>query len=153
VQRLPRWFVWPAHWLSALLFGVAAAGLWVAWIWLLYQGEPPPVDGLGNYLPMDQGFQWQPAVYVTAAVLTVVWLWAVLRFRPSRPAALLAWPVGVVMVWCLLALHQPWIDAAIVEGKLAKAVPAELLPEPAPAATRAAPAPEGTEADTTATAL
>mgnify|MGYP006271915127 FL=1 len=153
VQRLPRWLVWPAHWLSALVFGVAAAALWVAWVWLLYLGEPPPVDGLGNYLPMDQGFQWQPVAYVTAAVLTVVWLWVVLRFRPSRPAALLAWPVGMVMVWSLLALHQPWIDAAIAEGKLAKSVPEQLVPEPAPAAMPAAPAPQDAGADTTATAL
>lgn len=153
VQRVPRWLVWPAHWLSALLFGVVAAALWGAWVWLLYQGEPPPVTGLGDYLPTDQGFTWQPVVYVTAALLTVIWLWAVMRFRPSRPAALLAWPVGVVMVWSLLALHQPWLDAAIAEGKLAKAVPEELVPEPA-----AAPAAEGGAdaagpSSTTATAL
>ncbi|WP_295543094.1 hypothetical protein [uncultured Thiohalocapsa sp.] len=153
VQRLPRWFVWPVHWLSALLFGAIAAVLWVAWVWLLYQGEPLPVNGLGNYLPTDQGFEWQPAVYVTAALLTVIWLWAVMRFRPSRPAALLAWPVGVVMVWSLLALHQPWIDAAIAEGTLAKAMPAALLPEPAPAGTSAVPAPAGTGAEASATAL
>jgi 4-amino-4-deoxy-L-arabinose transferase-like glycosyltransferase len=141
VLRLPRWFVWPAHWLSALLFGAIAAALWGAWIWLMHQGEPPPVEALGQYLPMDYGFQWQPAVYVTAAVLTLIWLWAVMRFRPSRPAALLAWPAGVVMVWSLVALHQPWIDAAIAEGTLAKAIPAELAPQPGLQAEPAAPAP------------
>ncbi len=140
VQRMPRWFVWPAHWVSAVLFGAAAAALWLAWLWLLYLGEPPPVDALGNYLPTDQTFQWQPTAYLTAAALTVIWLWAVLRFRPSRPAALLAWPAGVVMVWSLLALHQPWLDAAITDGTLAKTVPAEILPEPA---TPAAAEPEG----------
>jgi hypothetical protein len=76
-----------------------------------------------------------------------------MRFRPSRPAALLAWPVGIVMVWSLLALHQPWLDAAIAEGKLAKAVPAELMPEPAPASAPAATAPEGAAPGTAATAL
>ncbi|MGD9299035.1 MAG: hypothetical protein PVG09_04965, partial [Thiohalocapsa sp.] len=134
-------------------FGVVAAALWATWVWLLYKGAPPPVEGLGQYLPMDQGFIWQPAVYVTAAVLTVLWLWVVMRFRPSRPAALLAWPVGIVMVWSLLALHQPWLDAAIAEGKLAKAVPAELMPEPAPASAPAATAPEGAAPGTAATAL
>jgi 4-amino-4-deoxy-L-arabinose transferase-like glycosyltransferase len=133
VQRLPGLFVWPVHWLSVLLFGVIAVALWGAWIWLLYQGEPPPVEGLGAFLPMDQGFTWQPAVYLTAAVLTVIWLWLVMRFRPSRPAALLAWPAGVVMVWSLLALHQPWLDAAMTEGRLAKRLPLELL-EQAPRA-------------------
>jgi 4-amino-4-deoxy-L-arabinose transferase-like glycosyltransferase len=132
IRRLPGLLIWPAHWLSALLFGVIAAALWGAWIWLLYQGEPPPLEGLGNYLPMDYGFQWQPAVYVTAAAATVIWLWVVMRFRPSRPAALLAWPTGVVMVWSLVALHQPWLDAAIEEGTLAKALPAELLPQLGP---------------------
>jgi 4-amino-4-deoxy-L-arabinose transferase-like glycosyltransferase len=131
VQRLPRWFVWPLHWVSAVLFGAIAIALWGAWIWLLYQGAPPPVEPLGQYLPMDYGFNWQPAIYVTAAVVTVIWFWALMRYRPSRPAALLVWPVGVVMVWSLLALHQPWIDAAIADGTLAKTVPAALVPDAA----------------------
>jgi 4-amino-4-deoxy-L-arabinose transferase-like glycosyltransferase len=133
VQRLPRWFVWPAHWLSAVLFGALAVVLWAAWVWLLYRNEPPPVAMLGDYLPMDYSFQWQPVVYITAAVVTVIWFWALIRFRPSRPAALLVWPAGVVMVWSLLALHQPWIDAAIADGKLAKSVPAQLIPDTAAA--------------------
>jgi len=139
------------HWLSVVLFGGIAVALWGAWIWLLYQGSPPPVEGLDNYLPMDYGFHWQPAVYVTAAALTVIWLWLVMRARSSRPAGLLAWPAGVVMAWSLLALHQPWLNAAIDEGKLQKAVPAEvteLLPKAggaaaaaeAPGAAAAAPA-------------
>ncbi len=146
IQRLPGALVWPAHWLSALLFGVTAVALWGAWIWLLYQGSPPPVPGLGNYLPMDYGFRWQPAVYVTAAALTVIWLWVVMRFRASRPAALLAWPAGMVMLWSLLALHQPWLDTAIEQGTLAKAVPAEvmgLVPEADTAPVAAPEAPAG----------
>lgn len=127
IPRLPGLFVWPAHWLSVLLFGVIAAALWGAWIWLLYKGAPLPVEVLDKYLPADYGFQWQPAVYVTAAALTVIWLWLVMRSRPSRPAGLLAWPAGVVMVWSLLALHQPWLDAAIEQGSLSKSVPAELI--------------------------
>jgi len=140
IQRLPRLFIWPVHWLSVVLFGGIAVALWGAWIWLLYQGSPPPVEGLDNYLPMDYGFHWQPAVYVTAAALTVIWLWLVMRARSSRPAGLLAWPAGVVMAWSLLALHQPWLNAAIDEGKLQKAVPAEvteLLPKAGGAATAA----------------
>lgn len=129
LHRVPRWIVWPVHWLAVLLFGALAVVLWAGWVWILYQGEPPPVAWLGQYLPTDYDFQWQPVVYVTAAAVTLIWLWAVTRFRPSRPAALLAWPAGIVMVWCLLALHQPWIDAGIAEGKLDKAVPAELLPD------------------------
>jgi hypothetical protein len=31
------------------------------------------------------------------------------------------------MVWSLLALHQPWLDAAIEQGSLSKSVPAELM--------------------------
>ncbi|MCG6942432.1 MAG: hypothetical protein LJE69_14415 [Thiohalocapsa sp.] len=127
IQRLPRLFVWPAHWLSVLLFGVIAVALWGAWVWLLYKGTPPPVEGLGTYLPMEYSFHWQPAVYITAAAVTVIWLWLVMRSRSSQPPALLAWPVGVVMVWSLLALQQPWLEMAIEQGTLEKAVPAELM--------------------------
>jgi len=146
LHRVPRWVVWPVHWLSVLLFGALAVVLWAGWIWILYQGSPPPIAGLAKYLPTDYEFQWQPAVYVTGAAVSLIWLWVVMRFRPSRPAALLAWPVGIVMFWSLLALHQPWIDAAIAEGKLAKTVPAELLPDASPAALPAGPAPSDTPA-------
>jgi hypothetical protein len=41
------------------------------------------------------------------------------------------------MVWSLLALHQPWLDAAMTEGRLAKRLPLELL-EQAPRASSTA---------------
>jgi 4-amino-4-deoxy-L-arabinose transferase-like glycosyltransferase len=137
IRRLPGLLVWPLHWIAVLLFAVAAVAAWGAWIWMLYQGTPPPVDQLGDYLPMDQGFTWQPAAYVIAALTTVIWFWAAAKFRASRPAGLLVWPAGVVMLWSLLSLHGPWIDAAIAEGKLEKSVPGEVMSADQPGATAA----------------
>ncbi len=133
IRRLPGLLVWPLHWIAVLLFAVVAVAAWGAWIWMLYQGTPPPVEQLGEYLPTDQGFTWQRLPYVIAALTTVLWFWVAAKFRASRPAGLLVWPAGVVMLWSLLSLHGPWIDAAIAEGKLEKSVPGEVMSSAAPA--------------------
>jgi hypothetical protein len=124
---------------------------------MLYQGTPPPVEQIGDYLPMDQGFTWQPLAYVIAALTTVIWFWVAAKFRASRPAGLLVWPAGMVMLWALLSLHGPWIDTAIAEGKLEKSVPGEVMsadqaaavaaPETVPSAPEEAEAPAADEAE------
>jgi hypothetical protein len=131
IRRIPGLLLWPLHWIAVLLFLAVALAAWGAWIWLLYQGAPPPVAELEQFLPSDYGFIWQPAVYVAAAFATLIWLWVAMRFRASRPAGLLVWPAGVVMAWALLALHGPWVDQAIADGMLAKEIPGEVLTAPA----------------------
>jgi 4-amino-4-deoxy-L-arabinose transferase-like glycosyltransferase len=116
ISRLPRLVVGPFYLLIALVFAVAAAVLWGLWVYHMYAGQPFQHPLLAQYLPMDFDFVWQPVAYVAAALVTVLWLWVAMRFRPPRSAALLAWPVGVVMLWGLVSLlHLPWVDAAVTE--------------------------------------
>lgn len=113
VARLPGWVVRPVYWLSVLSFALAALVLWGIWIWIMQTGHPPDLDLIARHLPMDYSFQWHPLAYGTAAVFTIIWLWTVMRFRPPRKAALMAWPLGVVLLWGLASLlHLPWVDAA-----------------------------------------
>ena len=114
VPRLPRLLVTPAYLLTVLLFGLLALLLWGLWTYHMFTGQPLQHGVLADYLPMDFDFVWHPVAFITAAVFTVVWLWIAMRFRAPRPASLLAWPAGVIMVWGLVALlHLPWVDAAV----------------------------------------
>jgi 4-amino-4-deoxy-L-arabinose transferase-like glycosyltransferase len=112
VARLPGWIIKPVYWLSVLSFGLAALVLWGLWIWIMQTGHPPELEVIARHLPMDYRFQWHPIAYGAAAVFTIVWLWMVMRFRPPRAMALMAWPLGVALLWGLAALlHLPWVDA------------------------------------------
>jgi len=114
VTRLPRLLVTPAYLLTVLLFGVLAILLWGLWTYHMYTGQPLQHGVLAEYLPIDFDFVWHPVAFITAAFFTVFWVWIAMRFRAPRPASLLAWPAGVIMLWGLAALlHLPWFDAAL----------------------------------------
>jgi 4-amino-4-deoxy-L-arabinose transferase-like glycosyltransferase len=113
VTRLPGWAVRGGYWFSAVLFGLFAALAWGIWLHGLIEGHPPRVDLLARHLPMDFAPTWRWGALLGAAVLQMGWVWVLLRFRPPRPGALLAWPAGLILGWGLVAaLHLPWIDAA-----------------------------------------
>ncbi len=124
VPRLPRLIVTPAYLLTVLLFGVLAILLWGLWTYHMFTGQPLQHGVLAEHLPMDFDFVWHPAAFITAAFFTVIWLWIAMRFRAPRPASLLAWPAGVIMLWGLVALlHLPWFDAALRDADNATDVP------------------------------
>lgn len=99
VTRLPRWIVTLAYLLTLLLFSLGAALLWGLWIYHMFTGQPLQHGALAAYLPTDFAFVWHPVAFITAAFFTVIWLWIAMRFRAPRPASLLAWPAGVIMLW------------------------------------------------------
>jgi hypothetical protein len=114
VSRLPRLIVTPAYLLTVLVFGALATLLWALWIYHMYTGQPLQHGVLAEYLPMEFDFVWHPVAFITAAFFTLFWIWIAMRFRAPRPASLLAWPAGVIMLWGLVALlHLPWFDAAV----------------------------------------
>lgn len=118
MTRMPELLVVVFKWLSTLVFGLIALSLWGLWIYLKYQGEVPQIEPLAAVLPTNEDFLFQEWIYLVAAGLTVLWLWIVTHFRAPRAASMLAWPAGVVMLWSLLVLHQPWVDRMISEHGL-----------------------------------
>lgn len=115
ITRMPGLIVIPVKWLSALLFGALALTLWGLWIYLRFNGEVPEIEQVNAVMPDDYGFAFRPILYLVAAVMTVLWLWIIMRFRSPQPSALLAWPAGVVMTWALLMMHQPLVDTLVAE--------------------------------------
>jgi len=133
VTQLPRWVITPVYLLSVLIFGLGAALLWGLWVYHMFTGQPLQHAALATYLPMDFGFVWHPAAFVTAAFFTVIWVWIAMRLRAPRRGSLLVWPAGVIMLWGLVSLlHLPWVDAASsLSGKpsaTSAAVPAPAAP-------------------------
>lgn len=130
IQQLPSWFMRMAFWLSVLVFGLAALVFWLLWLFGVVTGTAPEVALIARELPLVHDFSRPWPVLVAALMATLGWLVLLWGVRPPRSAALLAWPSGLVMLWCLLAwLHFPWIDQAksyrAVMLDLQSALPAE----------------------------
>jgi hypothetical protein len=113
VRDLPGWLVALCYWLCLLAFASLAIALWGVWGYGLVVGHPPLVPVIGELLPLD----FRPTLNVDAALLaaalTLAWVLAIKRLRPTRPASLAAWPLGLILTWGLaMLLHLPWLDAA-----------------------------------------
>lgn len=148
LTRMPGLFVLPLKWLSALIFGAVAVAAWALWLYLKYEGQLPDIEQVAAVLPADHSYPFNAQAYLAAAVLTVIWLWILLRYRAPSPAALLAWPAGVVMSWALLTLHQPLADQLIQERGLITGLTLEppILMVQAPQAAESAAAPSSAPA-------
>jgi 4-amino-4-deoxy-L-arabinose transferase-like glycosyltransferase len=113
VRDLPGWLVALGYWASLLVFGVLAGTLWGLWGYGVLTGQPPQWPLLGTVLPLDFHPSWDSNAVLLGLALTLTWVLAVKRLRPARPAALAAWPLGLTLAWCLVALlHLPWLNAA-----------------------------------------
>jgi 4-amino-4-deoxy-L-arabinose transferase-like glycosyltransferase len=113
LERLPPAFIAIGYWFSTGLFGLSSMVLWGFWLYGVGTGYPPQWSFVNDYLNLDFATRWHWAAFLGATALQVGWLWALWQWRPPRPAALLAWPLGLTLTWGLLAiLHLPWIDQA-----------------------------------------
>jgi hypothetical protein len=113
VTTLPRPVVSAGYWASAAMFGLIALLLWTVWLYGLAAGHPPQIDFIGRHLSLDFVPTWRWGAFLVAFALQAGWIWVVARHRPPRSSSLLAWPVGLILGWGLLAtLHLPWLDEA-----------------------------------------
>ncbi|WP_295383947.1 glycosyltransferase family 39 protein [uncultured Thiodictyon sp.] len=113
LERLPRPVVTFSYWFSAGLFGLLSLIIWAFWVYNIVAGRPPQWSWLGEFLTLDYAGTWDRLVFAIAATFQIAWAWCLWRWRPPRTGALLAWPVGLTLIWGLLAvLHLPWIEQA-----------------------------------------
>ena len=114
VRSLPPWAVRGVYWSSTLLFGLLAFALWLLWFYGLMFGHAPPWSALGRQLPLDFAPDWRWGAFLAAMALQIGWAWIIGAYRPPAPAALLAWPAGLILVWGIVAtIHLPWMDQAM----------------------------------------
>lgn len=113
LETLPRTLVRIGYWLSLGLFGLTSLILWGFWLYGIGVGHPPHWAWLGTFLTLDYEFTFDRRALLIALAMQIAWALALLRWRPPRTAALLAWPLGVTLAWGLtITLHLPWIEQA-----------------------------------------
>ena len=113
LERLPRALVSLVYWFSAAFFGLLSLIVWGFWLYGIGTGHPPQWSFVGEYLTLDYATEWDWAAFVTAVAFQLGWGFVLWRWRPPQTTALLAWPVGLTLIWGLLAaLHLPWIEQA-----------------------------------------
>ncbi|MCG6863468.1 MAG: hypothetical protein LJE70_19740 [Chromatiaceae bacterium] len=130
VTRLPQWAIRGTYWLSLTLFGLVAVALWILWISLQVEGQPPQLPQLERHLTTDFEPTWRTGAFLFAVALQLGWFWMLGRFRPPKESALILWPAGLILTWGLVAtLHLPWLDRSksyrSVFTELAHALPSE----------------------------
>lgn len=113
LKALPPLPVRLGYWLSLLLFGLMALIIWGFWLYGMVAGQPPQWAFLGTFMTLDHAFELDRGALLWALIFQSGWILILLRWHPPRPAALLAWPAGLILIWALLAfLHLPWIEEA-----------------------------------------
>ncbi|OLL32820.1 glycosyl transferase [Burkholderia sp. SRS-W-2-2016] len=115
VERLPARL--HAGWdiASRVLFGSAAALVWLVWsIMTSAAGTHASLHRLGRWLPLDWVLPVQPVPIAGALLLTCGWLWLLPSFKyAGKWRGALSWCAGAMLAWGLVStLLLPWLDYA-----------------------------------------
>lgn len=110
VPQLRRGAANALDWFGRLTFGLFAFVLWLGWFAMQF-GVPPKIAR--NLLRLVPGFE--PSTTITAfgfaLLLTLLWLWFVVREPRSPLRSIGHWTAGMALVWALtMTLWQPWIE-------------------------------------------
>jgi hypothetical protein len=111
-DRVPRGIVWIL--LGALTLAALAAGIggWSIWIYGIAHGVPPSIHAIEPWMPPDFSFTFRPALVLSAAAITLGWVWLWLR-RPAGISWMHLWVANLVLIWSMgMTLLLPWLDEA-----------------------------------------
>ncbi|MCC8397131.1 glycosyl transferase [Paraburkholderia sp. MMS20-SJTR3] len=115
VERLPARLHAGWDMVSRVLFGSAAALVWIVWSTMTSPaGTHASLHRLGRWLPLDWVLPNQPVMIAGALLLTIGWLWLLPSFKyAGKWRGALSWCAGAVLVWGLVStLLLPWLDYA-----------------------------------------
>jgi 4-amino-4-deoxy-L-arabinose transferase-like glycosyltransferase len=131
VERLRRGAVRALEWFGAITFTLCGALIWLGWFAMM-TGTPARIAR--NFAKLEPGhvpaFEWLP--FVIALLLSMAWLWVVLRSDRSPYRGVLYWACGAALIWGLaMTLLLSWVDygksyapvAGSMSSALNKAVP------------------------------
>lgn len=118
-------------WFGIMTAGFLGAIMWLGWFAMM-TGVPSAIAR--SFTRLEPGFttqfSWMP--FALAIVLTLAWLWLILKAEHSVYRGLTFWAAGMTLLWGLaMTLILPWIDY----GKSYRPV-AESLKKHVPAGTR-----------------
>ncbi|KVE39193.1 ArnT family glycosyltransferase [Burkholderia sp. TSV86] len=115
VGRLPQRLATAWDYASRLLFGSAAAAVWIVWSLMSSRdASHAAIAWLGRWLPLDWTMPFEPALVLPALALTIGWLALLPTLRlAGKWRGALSWTLGVIVGWGLVfTLLLPWLDVA-----------------------------------------
>ncbi|MEX3897218.1 glycosyl transferase [Paraburkholderia sp. JPY432] len=115
VERLPARLHTGWDMTSRVLFGSAAALVWMVWSTMTNPASNhASLHLLGRWLPLDWVLPISPALIIGALALTIGWLWLLPSFKyAGKWRGALSWCAGAMLVWGLVStLLLPWLDYA-----------------------------------------
>lgn len=110
LDRLPREVASFMDWFGLVFFGLAAFALWFYWAAAITQFPEAAARAVARQVAGFQ-FQFHVLPFALAVVLTLVWLYAVVRAHRSNRRAIVNWAAGITIIWVLAnLLGQPAVD-------------------------------------------
>ena len=101
LDRLSRSIASLMDWFSLLAFGLLAIAAWLYWTAAITGMPEAAARAMARQVPgFEFSFNWLPFCF--ALVLTLVWIYAVVRAHRSNRRAIVNWAAGVTLVWMLL---------------------------------------------------
>ncbi len=101
LDRLPRSFASFMDWFSLLFFGLLAIAIWLYWGAAMTGVPAAAARAMARQVPdFDFTFGW--VSFCFAVVLTLVWVYALMRAHRNNRRAIVNWAAGVTLVWMLL---------------------------------------------------
>jgi 4-amino-4-deoxy-L-arabinose transferase-like glycosyltransferase len=122
LDRLPREVASFMDWFGLVFFGLAAVALWFYWTAAITQFPEAAARAVARQAA-GFPFSFHAVSFTLAVVLTLVWLYAVVRAHRSNRRAVVNWAAGITIIWVLAnLLGQPAVDHVLSH----RAVVAEL---------------------------
>lgn len=115
IPRLPQRLHTAWDHASRLLFGTAAALVWIVWSLMSDRNGPRVgLQWLGRWLPLDWTMPIEPALVLSALAITIGWVGLMPSLRlAGKWRGALSWAMGALVAWGLVyTLLLPWLDVA-----------------------------------------
>ena len=112
IETLKRGTAGALTWFGLILFGLMNVLIWLGWFAML-TGSPVKIKARLTFLSGMQQLNFSVIAFTIAAVVTLIWLFAILRSQHTNRSSATNWAIGMTAVWTLLmTLWLPMIDSA-----------------------------------------
>ncbi len=110
LDRLPKGVASFVDWFGLVFFGALALAIWVYWTAAVVGTPEAAARAAARAAPgFVVGVVWIPMII--AAVLTSIWIYAVVMAHRNNRRAIVNWAAGITLVWMLLnLLYLPAVD-------------------------------------------
>ncbi len=112
IESLKRGTASALNWFGLILFGLISGFIWLGWLAMM-TGNPAKLKERLLFLSGLTQLPFSFIAFVTALVVSLIWLLAILRSQHSNRSGATNWAIGMTAVWTLLmTLWLPMIDSA-----------------------------------------